>query len=256
MHTLRFAIFTYGACCPWLLGGNEDYAPLGYRGWNDRTFYHFFDLIYHGYFGWGYLNCFNHRLKVDGETYGFMYINILPIEILLFMLGKAFEWTSRDGFLRKNKWVQFIWTLKGLYLEFFGFPYAGWATFFLKQHFTLIDLANQGKIVEGRNDIVYWFSMALALWMIFEVARSVYEIYVGNRDHFYDMPLTDPDNTDSHQLLEKKKEIQKDHNEEESEPALPADPDCHPDDCQYIACYVEYWFIYQHNHQSAYTPLS
>ena len=24
MHTLRFAIFTYGACCPWLLGGNED----------------------------------------------------------------------------------------------------------------------------------------------------------------------------------------------------------------------------------------
>jgi hypothetical protein len=132
MHTLRFAIFTYGACCPWLLGGNENYVPLAYRGWNDRTFYHFFDLIYHGYLGSGYLNCFNNKLMVDGVSYGFQYINILPIEILLFMLGKAFEWTSRDGFLRRNKWVQFIWTLKGLYLEFFGFPYAGWATFFIK----------------------------------------------------------------------------------------------------------------------------
>jgi len=254
MHTLRFAIFTYGACCPWLLGGNEDYAPLGYRGWNDRTFYHFFDLIYHGYFGWGYLNCFNHRLKVDGETYGFMYINILPIEILLFMLGKAFEWTSTDGFARKNKWVQFIWTLKGLYLEFFGFPYAGWATFFLKQHFTLIDFANQGRLVEGRNDIVYWFSMMLALWMIFEVTRSVWEIYVGNRDHFYGMPLTDPDVKDQTISEENVKRTLEHTKEMTSE--LPPDPDCNPDDCQYLACYIEYWFIYQHNHQSAYTKLS
>lgn len=189
-----------------------------------------------------------------------MYINILPIEILLFMLGKAFEWTSRDGFLRKNKWVQFIWTLKGLYLEFFGFPYAGWATFFLKQHFTLIDFANQGKIVEGRNDIVYWFSMALAIWMIFEVARSVYEIYTGNRDHFHEMPLHNPDEKNHHQIVEssKHKKIEEDKEEEDehSEPALPADPDCNPDDCQYIACYIEYWFIYQHNHQSAYNSLS
>ena len=171
-----------------------------------------------------------------------MYINILPIEILLFMLGKAFEWTSTDGFARKNKWVQFIWTLKGLYLEFFGFPYAGWATFFLKQHFTLIDFANQGRIVEGRNDVVYWFSMALAIWMIFEVTRSVYEIYVGNRDHFYGMPLTDPDEKDqtiSPENVQKTLEHTKEMTSE-----LPPDPDCNPDDCQYLACYIEYWFIY------------
>lgn len=30
-HAMRFLFFIYGACCPWLLGGNENYAPLGYR---------------------------------------------------------------------------------------------------------------------------------------------------------------------------------------------------------------------------------
>jgi hypothetical protein len=139
-HVLRYCIFVYGACCPWLLGGNNNYAPKGYRGWNDRTFYHFFDLIYHGYWGWGYLDCFNHKITVDGEPYGFNYVNILPIEILLFMLGKAAEWSSRDSFARRNRWVQFISSIKGLYLEFYGFPYAGWATFFYKQHFDMLEL--------------------------------------------------------------------------------------------------------------------
>ena len=31
-HVLRWAIFIYGACCPWLLGGNENFAPGSYRG--------------------------------------------------------------------------------------------------------------------------------------------------------------------------------------------------------------------------------
>jgi len=65
-HALRFIFFIYGSCCPWLLGGNEDYAVLGYRNFCGKVFFHYFDLIYHGYFGFGYINCFNHNLKVDG----------------------------------------------------------------------------------------------------------------------------------------------------------------------------------------------
>jgi hypothetical protein len=34
-HAMRFIFFLYGACCPWLIGGNENYAPLGYRKFND-----------------------------------------------------------------------------------------------------------------------------------------------------------------------------------------------------------------------------
>lgn len=192
MHTLRFAIFVYGACCPWLLGGNENSSPLGYRGLGDTVFYDFFDLTYHGYWTSGYINCFVHDLKVDGKPYGFLYINILFFEILLFFLGKAFVWTSWDGFYRRNRWVQFMASFKGMFLEFFGFPYAGWATFFFKQHFVMLDLEAEGKIVTGRNHITYWFSMALALWMTYETAKSVWEIYTGNRDEFDGLVETDP----------------------------------------------------------------
>lgn len=192
MHTLRFAIFVYGACCPWLLGGNENASPQGYRGLGDTVFFDFFDLIYHGYWTSGYINCFVHELKVDGQPFGFLYINILFFEILLFFLGKAFVWTSWDGFYRRNRWVQFMASFKGMYLEFFGFPYAGWATFFFKQHFVMVDLEAQGKVVTGRNINTYWFSMALAIWMTYETAKSVWEIYTGNRDEFDGLVETDP----------------------------------------------------------------
>jgi hypothetical protein len=192
MHVLRFCIFVYGACCPWLLGGNNNHAPQGYRGFMDKVGYHFFDLIYHGYWGTGYLSCFNHRLTVDGIPYGFNYINILPIEILLFMLGKAFVWSSWDEFHRKNRWVHCWSTIKGMYLEFYGFPYAGWATFFFKQHFDMIELEERGHVVDGRNDIVYWISMSLAIWMTWETIRSIWEVYTGNRDTFSMLHAEDP----------------------------------------------------------------
>lgn len=78
-----------------------------------------------------------------------------------------------------------------MYLEFFGFPYAGWATFFFKQHFVMVDLEAQGKVVTGRNNITYWASMALAIWMTYETAKSVWEIYTGNRDEFGGLAETD-----------------------------------------------------------------
>ncbi len=288
-HTLRFAIFVYGACCPWLLGGNNNQTPGGYRGFNDRIFYHFFDLIYHGYWGWGYFDCFNHRITVDGKPYGFNYINILPIEILLFMLGKAAEWTSRDSFARRNRFVQLISSAKGLYLEFYGFPYAGWATFFYKQHFELLEFEREGKVVTGRNDIVYWMSWALALWMTFETARSIWEVYTGNRDSYCYFLQNDPRETrkqleaqagitdkkgyEQVSLEEKKdkkaieEELQKKINADLKARDIsvgenhwgsdhPADWDAHPDDCQYIAVYIEYWFIYQHSFKNAYNKLS
>ena len=83
-------------------------------------------------------------------------------------------------------------SFKGMYLEFFGFPYAGWATFFFKQHFAMLELEAQGKKVTGRNANTYWFSMALAIWMTYETAKSVWEIYTGNRDEFDGLAETDP----------------------------------------------------------------
>ena len=79
-----------------------------------------------------------------------------------------------------------------MFLEFYGFPYAGWATFFFKQHFVMVDLEAEGKVVTGRNNITYWFSMALAIWMTYETAKSVWEIYTGNRDEFAGLAETDP----------------------------------------------------------------
>lgn len=286
-HVLRYAIFVYGACCPWLLGGNENYAPGSYRGWNDRTFFHFFDLMYHGYWGWGYLNCFNHKLTVDGKSYGFNYINILPIEILLFMLGKACEWTSQDSFGRRGRFIQLIASAKGMYLEFYGFPYAGWATFFYKQHFVMLELEAEGKVVDGRNDIVYWFSWALAIWMTFETARSVWEIYTGNRDSYCYFLQNDPRElrkqlglagtarTDYEKVaitegrnnndieIEFQRKIQEDLDARDISVGeahwgsdLYPDLDSHPDDCQYISVYIEYWFIYQHAFKSAYNVVA
>jgi hypothetical protein len=257
MHTLRYAIFVYGACCPWLLGGNENYWPLAYRGLGDTVFYDFFDLIYHGYWTSGYINCFKHELMVDGKPYGFLYANILCFEVLLFFLGKAFVWTSWDGFYRRNRWVQFMASFKGMFLEFYGFPYAGWATFFYKQHFVLVDLEDKGHVVTGRNSVVYWFSMALALWMTYEVAKSVWEIYTGNRDEYPGLVDTDP------RLSPKKIQVAQTEIKQRKRfkvmpgnPGLPPDPDANPDDCQYIACYVEYWFMHQEHFKSAHNIVS
>jgi hypothetical protein len=187
-HALRFIFFIYGACCPWLLGGNENYAPDGYRGLGDKLFYNFFDQIYHGYFGSGYIDCFNHRLTVNNETYGFNYINVLYFEICGFILLKVCATVSASGIENNNKMANFWGSLKGMYLEFFAFPFAGWAVFFFKQHFVMIDLEDQGAIVKGRNDTVYYFSMLLAIYMTLEVAYSCYELIKGNFTMVEDIP--------------------------------------------------------------------
>ena len=190
-HAMRFLFFVYGSCCPWLLGGNENYAPKGYRGVMDRMGFHYFDQIYHGYFGFGYINCFNHKLAVDGNQYGFLYINILFFELLGFFLLKTAVWATSDGLKRNEKWPQFLAMFKGMYFEMFAFPFCGWGVFFFKQHFVLVDLEDSGKNVTGRNDVVYWFSMLLALWMNYEVAMSCIEFFTGSRDALNALPQND-----------------------------------------------------------------
>lgn len=252
-HALRFIFFIYGACCPWLLGGNEDYAPLGYRDLGDKLFFHFFDQIYHGYFGFGYINCFNHRLTVDGAEYGFLYINILFFEALGFFILKTAAWASDEGIARKDRFSNLMASLAGMYLEFFAFPFAGWAVFFFKQHFVMVDLEDEGKTVSGRNDTVYWMSMILAIWMTFEVARSCYELFEGNRDIMKELPKEDSRIKEGQQQVPNTGRSDVSVN---STQKIAVKTNRTPDNCTYDALYAQYWLFFQYHHQSAHNMLS
>jgi hypothetical protein len=233
-HALRFIFFIYGACCPWLLGGNENYAPNGYRDLGDKLFFHFFDQIYHGYFGSLYIDCFTHDVKVNGTTYGFSYINILFVEILVFFILKTAAWATKDGLAKKDRWSHFLASLKGMYLEFFAFPFAGWAVFFFKQHFVLIDLADDNMKVTGRNTFVYWLSMGFAIYMTYEVALSCYELLEGNRDLYADLPQEDSRVSGGNQ-------IQVDN----------SNSDICSDNCTVDALYLQYWLMFQYHYKSS-----
>lgn len=169
-HALRFAFFIYGACTPWLLGGNQNYAPMGYRDANDFTLSHYFDQIYHGYFGSGHINVFHNDLQLNGTKYGFLYINILAVEILVFFLLKTAAWATEDGLAHGNWWSNFLASLKNVWFNFFAFPFLVWGVFFMKQHFVMLDEEDNGAVVTGRNHVTYWFSMLICVWMLIEVA--------------------------------------------------------------------------------------
>jgi hypothetical protein len=245
-HALRFIFFIYGACCPWLLGGNENFAPNGYRDLGDKMFFHFFDQIYHGYFGSGYIDCFNHKLTVDGNAYGFNYINILFFEMLGFFLLKTAAWATAKGLPEGNKWSHFLASLKGMYLEFFAFPFAGWAVFYFKQHFVLIDLADAGSKVVGRQDIVYYMSMVLAIYMTYEVALSCYELYEGDRDLLGSIPQEDQRIKEGQQQVPNTARSQVavgNSTTQNSEKVA--------DNCSVDALYLQYWLMFQYHHKSA-----
>jgi len=250
-HALRFIFFIYGSCCPWLLGGNENYAPAGYRGFNDNIFFHYFDLIYHGYFGFGYINCFNHNLKVDGQEYGFLYINILFFEILAFFILKTMAWAVSDELEENNRWSNFLASLKGMVFEFFAFPYCGWGVFFFKQHFVLSDLEDDGSVVTGRNDVVYWFSMLLALWMNYEVAMSCFELLMGNKDCLNNLSEEDLRVTHGRSKM-LAPEAKLGQNIDSSGGCS----DRSPVNCTTDALYEDYFLMVQHHFRSVHTNLS
>ncbi len=178
-HLMRFAIFVYGSSSLYLFNRTKlHYESKWFLKYvlDDQ-----YELTYHAYWQSGFLNCFRHSLTVKGKPYGFNFVNILPIEILLWFLMKCGEKVTTREFARKDRWVHFWVTVKALYIQFFGFPFVVWGLLFIKQHWDLltIERRKQGP-VDGRNDIVYWMSMALALWMIYEVIVGLIDLFVGN----------------------------------------------------------------------------
>jgi hypothetical protein len=134
-----------------------------------------------------------------------------------------------------------------------------------------MDLEGMGKKVEGRNNVTYWFSWILAVWMVFEVLRSIFEIYEGNRDQFSEglfaedprgkpidqVPELNPQfhhKAEEKELLISSRQSRDDNGEkvlvvvekpkDPATPGLPADYDSRPDICTYVQCYIEYWFCY------------
>ena len=123
-----------------------------------------------------------------------------------FFLLKCMEKASERDFARKVRWIQFWVTIKSLYIQFFGFPFIFWGIFFIKQHFVLLDLEAQGITVDGRNDIVYWISMALALWMFYETMKELVLIGFGNCERFEHLLPEDPDKEDKVAQLVKRRD--------------------------------------------------
>jgi hypothetical protein len=78
-----------------------------------------------------------------------------------------------------------------------------------------LQLESEGRVVSGKNDVVYWFSWGLAVWMTFEVLRSIYEIYEGNRDQFEaGLFAEDPRGKPADQVPERQKIYQQKNNSE------------------------------------------
>jgi hypothetical protein len=121
-----------------------------------------------------------------------------------------------------------------MYFEMFAFPFCGWGVFFFKQHFVLSDLEDQGKVVSGRNDVVYWFSMLLALWMNWEVAKSCFEFIVGSTNVLTNLPEKDPRKTNRQQGQRPTLNIK----------------DVVPQHCTVDAIYDEYFLAFQYFHKS------
>lgn len=254
MHALRNAIFVYGASTPWLIGGYKNFAPFGYREWNDLNLKHFFELAYRGYFGSGFLNCFTHTLTVNGEAYGFSYTNILPIELLIFFLGKCAIWGAKDGFKRRNKWVHFINSLWEVHRTFFIFPFFVWAVFFIKQHVDLHFLEKDGNGVTGRSNINYIFSWILSVWMILEFLYWIFEIYYfGSIQNFSKVlfaespigkdPRDVPElNHKNNHLSEERQTLLLNNTPESklSQDELPSDLESYPDSCSFQYVQTEY----------------
>jgi hypothetical protein len=92
-NTLRGAIFVYGSSTIWLLDHKD--PGLTHIKWIFKyILYDYFELTYFAYWQSGFLNVFRHFVNVDGVPYGFNYVNILTIEILLWFLVKCGEMGS------------------------------------------------------------------------------------------------------------------------------------------------------------------
>lgn len=190
---LRFALFIYGSSAVYLLDSFENYGGLSHKWVFKYWMRYYYEYTYDAYWGSGYLNCFNHKVTVDGKPYGFNYINILPIELLIFFLLKCIRLTSEMEYKKKNRSVHFWASVQTIFTYFYGFEFIIWAIKFFKQHAVLLDLAGEGKNVDGRNDIVYWFSFLLAIWMCYDILfNSLGELFLGNKRGLRNFPKHKP----------------------------------------------------------------
>lgn len=192
-NLLRFALFIYGSSAVFLLDGFDDYGGLS-RKWVFKYWMrYYYEYTYNAYWGSGYLNCFNHRVTVDGKSYGFNYINILPIELLIFFLLKCARLSSKMEYKRKNRLVHFWVSAETIFTYFYGFEFIIWAILFFKQHAVLLQFAREGRNVDGKNDVVYWFSFLLAIWMCYEILfKSLGHLFLGSYNGLQNFPKLKP----------------------------------------------------------------
>jgi hypothetical protein len=117
----------------------------------------------------------------------------------------------------------------------------------------MVDLEDEGKTVTGRNDVVYWFSMMLALWMNYEVAMSCLEFIEGSRDVLNDLPQEDQRVKGGHQQVPN---TGRSTTTVESTPAEPVKTDRAPENCTVDAMYNEYFLAFQFYYKSCHDFLS
>jgi hypothetical protein len=136
MSTYRFAMFCFGASCPWYVGSQYGNS---YRGFNENFLLRYFDAMYHSYFGIGYFSVFPDLKSESGEVYKnyFNYINVILIELILFWV----LWLSAKGVSKGiengEKIPNLIGSLEWVNAFFFGFPYVGWSIFWFQQHYSI-----------------------------------------------------------------------------------------------------------------------
>lgn len=179
MHLMRYVTFTYCASITYILGDKREGYNGFHRGTNMEILKEFKEYIYYGYFDTAEIKFFEDP-KVNGESIGFIYVNTLFLELVVYFLLSILSYATAKGLAERNKLSHFFNSLRFVFGCSFAFTFVNSGVYWWKQHNELNREKDEGKDVEI-GSWAFWISWVLAAFMFIEILAEYYIIVSSSR---------------------------------------------------------------------------
>lgn len=184
MHLMRYVTFTFCASVPFVIGYQKEGYESFYRGTILKLLQEFYDTMYYGYFdtsrSLGISFTLFPQIKRDEEEFGFVYVNILFVELVFYLLLAAFSYMTAFKLARRNKLAHFINSLRFVYGCSFGFIFVNSGVRWWKQSNQLQVLEKAGSKLEI-SGWSYWLSWIMTIFMFAEMLSEYAIVIMSSR---------------------------------------------------------------------------